>query len=282
MHRTALPLLLLAACASPIPPDGGFVPGAGCWEPDPDSVFVQGLPTPTAGCGLAGQPTGVIDLHAAGLLSSGGLLVVPPGDGANARALVLAFHGAGGTGEDIRAELQLEEPADGGAIFVYPNAPAGTWNVTAKNPDAARVGKLIQQVSALYCVDPQRIYAAGFSAGAVFTLFLGCNVPGSFRAIGTVAGADNRFDVSCCKPGLSAILIHGTGDDAIPFPSGLASAQGIAARDRCSPGAQPDGAHCSAYACPSTAAVDFCQWPGMHEVPFWAGEEMWRFFGEAP
>ena len=284
MHRTALPLLLLAACSGspPTPDDGGFVPSQGCWEPGADSVFVQGLSSPTAGCGLTGQPTGVIDLRAAGLSTSGGMLVVPSGDATNPRALILAFHGAGLTPEDIRAELQLEAPADGGAIFVYPQATAGTWDITAKSRDPTRVSDLIQQVAARYCVDPARIYAAGFSAGAVFTLFLGCNVPGSFRAVGSVAGADNRFDVSCCKPGLSAILIHGTGDDAIPFTAGQATAGGMAARDRCSQTTQPDGAYCSAYGCPATQAVDFCPWSGMHEVPFWAGEEMWRFFSAAP
>ena len=286
MRRSVLPLLLLAACPPPLPPapdGGGFVPDPGCWEPSPDSVFVQGLASPTAGCALGGQPTGVIDLHTANILLSGGLLVVPPGDPGTARALVLAFHGAGETGDDIRSELQqMEDSADGGAIFVYPNAPAGTWDVTARSKDATQVGKLIQQISALYCVDPERIHAAGFSAGAVFTLFLGCNVPGSFRAVGSVAGADNRFPVSCCKPGLSAIFIHGTGDDAIPFLSGQASAEGLAARDQCGTGTQPDGAYCSAYACPATAAVEFCPWFGSHEVPFWAGGEIWRFFTRAP
>src|SRR5262245_26318641 len=277
MHRTVPPLLLFAACAPPLPPgpDGGFVPAPGCWEPNPNSVFVQRLSSPTAGCALQGQPSGVIDLHAANILPAGGVLVVPPSDAGVPLPLVVVFHGAGGTGEDIRSEMQLEGPADGGAIFVYPNAARGTWDIGERTSDPSMVSTLIQRIAGLYCVDPQRLYAAGFSAGAVFTLFLGCNVPDTFRAVGSVAGTDNRFNVSCCQPGLSAIFIHGTADDAIPFASGQGAAGRVLARDQCSSSASPDGAYCSAYACPAGDVVDFCQWSGGHLVPPWAGGELW-------
>jgi len=280
MRRTVLLTLVLASCAPPLDPapDGGDV----CWEPSPQSVFVAGLTSPTPGCALVGQPVGVLDLKTVGFAPAGGVLVVPPTDAGTALPLVLVFHGAGGTGAGIRDGLALEPAADGGAIFVYPNARRGTWDIGGRTPDGPMVSTLISGIASQYCVDPARIYAAGFSAGAVFTLFLGCNVPETFRAVGAVAGTEDRFPASCCHGHVSAIIIHGTADTTIPFGQAQDSIFRLRGRDQCGEATTPDGSHCEAYACATGEALDFCTWDGDHDVPQWGGSEVWRFFSSAP
>lgn len=176
--------------------------------------------------------------------------------------------------------FNLEASADAGVIFVYPDGAAQlTWDIRPVSADGRNVDNLIRRLSQSYCIDPARIYMAGFSAGAVFTLYLGCNVPGTFRGMASVAGAADRFDLRCCQSGISGIFIHGTQDDTISFTEGQRALDTTLVRDKCDPGALTDDASCQRYSCPVPYAVDFCQWNGGHDVPPFAGAEIVRFFG---
>lgn len=277
MRHATLALLLLAACSSSPAYDGGVV--STCFQPSDGGVFVTGLHAPVPGCTVPPGPTGDLDLATLGWSRQGGVLVVPQGIDAGAPIpVVFVFHGAGGTGADARARFALEGPADGGAIFVYPNAIQGTWDIRAVSLDGRRVDLLLRLLSESYCIDTSRIYMAGFSAGAVFTLYMGCNVPGPFRGMAVVAGTDDRFDRGCCTGTLSALFIHGTQDDVILLSEGQRARDDTLARDSCGLPAVADDANCQSYACPAPYAVDWCQWGGDHDVPPWAGAEISRFF----
>ncbi|HSP18894.1 MAG TPA: alpha/beta hydrolase-fold protein, partial [Myxococcaceae bacterium] len=117
--------------------------------------------------------------------------------------MVLAFHGAFSSGVVMRADLGIEAPAVTPTIFVYPDAVRGTWDVGPRSLDGRLVETLLGRLAETYCIDPARISIAGFSAGAVFTLWLGCNVPDSFHAMAVVAGTSSRFDGRCCKRTIS-------------------------------------------------------------------------------
>jgi poly(3-hydroxybutyrate) depolymerase len=277
MRHALLALLLLGACSTSTETDGGtFAPL--CFNPPDGGVFVAGLAAPVAGCAAPAGSTGVLDLAALGWAPQGGVLVVPDSAPGTPLPVVFAFHGAGGTGADLRARLALDDSVDGGAILVYPNAIAGTWDITQVSPDGRRVDRLIGRLAASYCIDPSRIYISGFSAGAVFTLYLGCNVPQAFAGIAVVAGSDARFDTRCCTKPVSGIFIHGARDEAFSLAEGRAARAGVATRDQCSATTTPDGPHCFAYACPAPWAVDGCEWDGDHDIPDWAAAEMSRFF----
>ena len=283
MRHALLALLLLAACSSGTTalPDGGLFAPA-CFVPRDGGVFLTGLPAPVPGCAAAPGATGVLDLATLGWAKQGGTLVVPLTTPGTPLPVVFGFHGAGGSGDEARTRLALEGPADGGAIFVYPNAIQGTWDVTPASQDGRRVDALLQLLSASYCIDPERIYIAGFSAGAVFTLYLGCNVPDTFRALASVAGTEARFDTRCCTAPISGVFVHGTQDEAIPLREGRAARSHTLERDGCSSSPEPDGPHCVGYACPAPYAVDYCEWSGDHDVPDWAGAEITRFFSLVP
>ena len=280
MRHALLTLLLLTGCSSDLSPvpEGGFF-GETCFIPADGGVFVNGLRVPVPGCAIPPGPTGELDLATLGWSQQGGILVTPPGSAPGTPLpVVLVFHGAGGTGAEARARFALEGPADGGAIFVYPNAIARTWSITPHSSDGNRVDTLLRRLSESYCIDPSRIYIAGFSAGAVFTLYLGCNVPGAFRGMAVVAGTDQRFDRSCCTSPISAILIHGTQDGSIPLAEGQHARDLFVGRDHCALTPAPDDANCQRYTCPVPFAVDYCEWAGDHDVPPWAGTEISRFF----
>lgn len=277
----AFPLLVAACSSAPDLVTDGGADLAGCFKPSDAGVFVSGLAAPVPGCVADAGPTGELDLAALGWSPQGGILVVPPEAAAGtAVPVVFAFHGANGSGAEARSRLGLEASADAGAIFIYPDAAQGTWDIRPVSADGRRVDALIQRLSRSYCIDPQRIYMAGFSAGAVFTLFLGCNVPDTFRGMAVVAGADDRFSLSCCHSAISGIFIHGTRDEAFSLAEGQRARGFTLARDGCDPSsALTDDAYCQSYSCPAPYAVDYCEWDGDHDVPPFAGAEISRFFG---
>ena len=273
-------LLLLAplGCSPLTPPDDG---GSGsqpiCYAPPDGGVFLTGLTAPVPGCSRTGAPTGVIDLDDAGWSKQGGVLVVPPSAPGTPLPVVFAFHGAFSSGQTLRANLGLEAAADGGAIFIYPNAFQGTWDIGPHSLDGRRTDTLLRLLSENYCIDPDRISITGVSAGAVFTLYLGCNVPDTFHALGVVAGTSSRFDNRCCTHPISGLFIHGTADEAVPLFEGQAARDEVILRDGCRGVGVPLDAHCSSYTCPQPLAVNYCEWGGTHEIPDWAGGELWRF-----
>ena len=278
-------LLLALACSSAEhvgPVDSGNLPLA-CFQPADGGVFLAGLPATAPGCSATAD-AGVFDLAALGWSSQGGVLVVPPTARGTALPVVVVFHAAYSSGELAREAFGLEGPADGGAIFLYPDAALGTWDIRVNSTDGRKVDRLLQLLSDNYCIDPHRVFAAGFSAGAVFTLFLGCNVPQTFRAFGVVAGTDDRFDTRCCSGPLSTLLIHGTVDSVISYNAGMSAFTNVAIRDQCrldSP--VKDGTSCTLYpSCGTGRVTEWCSWFGEHEVPTWAGDTLWRFFSSAP
>jgi len=279
MRRLLLALFVLTGCSDPLLPaaDGGPVSSSQCFGPPDGGVFLSGLSAPVPGCALPAPDSGVFKLSTLDAIADG-VLVIPPAADGTALPVVFAFHGAYETGAVAQEEFDLEGAADGGAIVVYPTASQGAWDIRPDSRDGLKLDRLLRSLSEAYCIDPRRIYIAGFSSGAVYTLWLGCNVPATFRALVAVAGTDTRFDLNCCKGSISGMSIHGTLDDSIPYSEGVEANNYVLVRDGCSTASTPDGAHCAAYTCPAPYAVDFCSWNGTHQVPDWAGAETWRFF----
>ena len=284
MPRAGLSLLLLVGCVSSLSPasdSGSNGPGPSiCFAPSDGGVLAVRPSSPVPGCALGARDGGLLDLGSLGLALQGGLLSIPDAPAGVALPVVFVFHGAGSSGSAART-YGLEAAADGGAIFVYPDAVHGTWDVGGRSADARRVELALRRLSETRCIDPDRVFVTGFSAGAVFTLYLGCNVPTAFRAMAVIAGSDRRFDTSCCQGAISALFIHGAADDTIPLLDGELARNRTLGRDQCS-FAPESTSSCETYDCPAPWAVEFCSWSGGHAVPDWAGAEVWRFFGSLP
>ena len=114
------------------------------------------------------------------------LLHVPPTDASDGSpALVLAFHGVPSGPEEIRAITAFDGLADrDGFVVAYPRAVDDWWTgCTNCNSqafllnidDVGFVRALIRQLEVDAGIDPGRVYAAGFSNGALFVQRLACD-----------------------------------------------------------------------------------------------------------
>ena len=163
------------------------------------------------------------------------LVHVPPLEPACAGwPVVLAFHGGGVDARMMVRFCGLNETADrAGFIVVYPNGTgrvesARTWNAGDCCGLAQREGVddvqfvelLLADLQSQIRVDPQRIYATGFSNGAMLAYLLADRLSDQLAAIAPVAGP---MATDGCRParGVSICHLHGTRDDFTPYHGGV-------------------------------------------------------------
>ncbi len=162
------------------------------------------------------------------------LLHIPAAyDPSKPTALVLAFHGIGLNAAEMVRISKLNDQADAsGFIAAYPDGTGKkkSWNGGRCCGEAARenvddVGftrALIVEISGLANIDPHRIYATGFSNGAIFTYRLACELPDRIAAIGPVSATQFLDDQRACSPSrpIPIIHFHGTADRLNPYDGG--------------------------------------------------------------
>lgn len=180
---------------------------------------------PSAGCGLAAAGTGAYEEHT--LMVDGAarqyFLRLPESyDPERAYPLVVRFHGytvveprglAGG--------LEIEQASGEDAIVAAPSAADNAWDFLVDGPDMSFFDALLVRLQDDYCIDTQRVFAFGFSAGSEFSALLACvrgdvlrGVAGS-AAIGTYAPLE-----SCGEPVASWLAYYSSDATAPPDPSG--------------------------------------------------------------
>jgi polyhydroxybutyrate depolymerase len=155
------------------------------------------------------------------------LLALPDdyGDGSTAHPLVFSFHGFGSNkeGQDAYAAMAAEGTARG-YIVVTPDASGAprNWNYFAdpsRADDFGFIDALVIDFGERLCIDADRVYAAGHSAGSAFTGFLQCRAPYRFAAVAMVAAfIPTTCPVDRATP--SVIVFHGTADPAVPYAGG--------------------------------------------------------------
>jgi polyhydroxybutyrate depolymerase len=141
--------------------------------------------------------------------------------------LVLWFHGHGGTGAGQMRMAHLDGPADAaGFIVVSPDGIDRSWNdgraQTQGADDVAFVKALIADFSRRYAIDHRRIFATGFSNGAILTQYLGCTLASQLAAIAPVSGYLPVDDLAACHPSrpISVLEIGGRADPIVPYDGG--------------------------------------------------------------
>jgi polyhydroxybutyrate depolymerase len=166
------------------------------------------------------------------------VLHIPSGyDGTHPTALVLAFHGIGLNAEEMIRISGLSEQADAsGFIVAYPNGTGATksWNgghccgEAAKNrvDDVGFVRALIDELAGLTNIDPGRVYATGFSNGAIMVYRLACELSDRIAAIAAVSATQIQDDQQACHPARSVPVMHfhGTADRLNPYDGATTSA----------------------------------------------------------
>jgi polyhydroxybutyrate depolymerase len=134
-------------------------------------------------------------------------------------ALVFLFYGSGSNPAAFSTTTDF--PALGAAqgdIVVVPQIQPneGEWQFIGHGSDAAFITALDTHLQATYCIAPRRVFAAGFSAGAAFTIVYGCSHQRDIRAISTVAV---DFQLGCTRP-MPILAFHGTADPSVPYQNG--------------------------------------------------------------
>ena len=156
-------------------------------------------------------------------------LSVPQADAGVALPVLMAFHGGSGRDYPFPQQREFEELVEAeGVIAVYPLAELvppneGEWQLNtseSSTQDIAFVEALIDDLSARYCVDSNRIYATGYSLGSMFTYELACHLNARFAAIASLAGTMPVTPNSCALvENVSLMHIHGQDDPIISYDS---------------------------------------------------------------
>jgi len=150
-------------------------------------------------------------------------------------ALVFVLHGGTGNAESAMRMSGFNQTADrNGFIVVYPDGTGRlsdtkllTWNGGdccgyAQEQNVDDVGfmrAIVTDLQARLNIDPQRIYAAGMSNGAILAQRLACEAADIFAAVAPVAGTLNFTPCTPSRP-VSVIEFHGTADQHIPYDGG--------------------------------------------------------------
>jgi poly(3-hydroxybutyrate) depolymerase len=86
------------------------------------------------------------------------------------------------------------------------------------SPEPMYINAVIDDVSAKYCVDKNKIFVNGYSSGAWEAILSGCNVPDKVRAFGVQIGGGERITKTPCttKP-VAAMFVVGLKDVGNPI-----------------------------------------------------------------
>lgn len=220
-------------------------------------------------------------------------LVFPPAPGAAAvkHPLVFAFHGHGGNMRGF-AQLAQVQALWKEAVVVYPQGvkrpstidPLGDrtgWQVEANqanvgDKDLHFFDAMLATMRQKYLVDDARVYAAGFSNGAAFSLLLWAQRGQSIAAVGDCAGRLAPSEQLTLPR--AVVVIAGEADTTNPFTAQLSTIETARAADHADGGGQPCGQYCTFYPSTTQTPVKTFIHPGGHTYPPWASAEIVKFF----
>lgn len=148
--------------------------------------------------------------------------------------VVFNFHGGGGSPQAARRSSNLDAKADReGFLVVYPAGTGPfprrllTWNagnccghaLKRRADDVAFVRAILDELPRFVPVDAGRVYATGFSNGAMMTHRLACELSERFAAVAPVSGP---LGLERCEPSTPIALmhIHGLDDQNAPYRGG--------------------------------------------------------------
>jgi polyhydroxybutyrate depolymerase len=198
------------------------------------ALALAAAPSVAAGEGCSGRsasPTGDYDAR----LEFDGVerdyrVHVPPGyDPTRETPVVLVFHGGLGTGRFIQKQSRMNPVSDEeGFLAVFPDGLRTTWNaggcceyaMRQNVDDVGFVAALLDRLAEDYCVDPSRVYATGFSNGAMLAHRLACELSDRIAAIAPVSGVIMVQDCAPPRP-VPTLVFHGTADPRSLWEGGL-------------------------------------------------------------
>lgn len=151
--------------------------------------------------------------------------------------LLFVFHGGGGSAKKVAGKMGFKTLAEkNNFIAVYPSAIDRHWNDgrssevfkehDAKIDDVDYILTLLENLKTAYSIDPDRIYATGFSNGAIFANRLAVEHSSHFAAIAPVIGSIAGPIADAFNPAdpVSVLIMNGTDDPMVPYEGGQVKA----------------------------------------------------------
>jgi polyhydroxybutyrate depolymerase len=170
-------------------------------------------------------------------------LFVPENPDARQLPLLIAFHGAAGTGVGLRNAVGLDALAARERFVVaYPDGLASWANGVGTQADQAGVDDvgfvrtLIMHLAAELPIDRDRVHVVGFSDGASLTYRLGCQLTGELASLTAVASGIPIFQSLYGSPSgrIAVQIIGGTQDQIFPWQDVAETARNWAVFNGCS------------------------------------------------
>ncbi len=144
--------------------------------------------------------------------------------------LVIDYHPIGGSGSGQFQSTTYKKLTDPeGVISLYPDGTTKTmgpgWNVgpcCSNDDDLEFTREMIKYVKEKACIDPQRIYATGFSMGGGMSNHVACMLPDIFAAVAPAAMDLNKTNSAKCTKArpISVINFRGTADNVCRYQGG--------------------------------------------------------------
>ena len=147
-------------------------------------------------------------------------LHVPPGLDGTPMALVVDLHGLTSTPDRQELVSGMRAKADvEGFVVAQPTAGlvANAWDTLEGSVDVAFAQAIVEDVSGRIAIDPDRIFATGFSAGGGMAARLACDAADLFAAVGVVSGAHFGWRRCDAETPVPIIGFYGTEDRVVPY-----------------------------------------------------------------
>jgi polyhydroxybutyrate depolymerase len=150
-------------------------------------------------------------------------------DGSEPVPLMINFHPLiFGTGSGQRTGSGWAEVGDReGIITAFPDGYDAAWDIgncctRGEVDDMAFAKAMVEEISAAACIDPNRVYASGYSMGAGMSHLLACKASDIFAAIGPSAFDLTEENHMPCEPTrpLTVVMYRGMGDSVVPYRGG--------------------------------------------------------------
>ncbi len=146
--------------------------------------------------------------------------------------LVLNFHGYTSNNLEQMFYGDFRPIADtAGFLVVHPMGTVDLlgnthWNVgwgSSSVNDVGFTAALIDSLSVVYSINPDRVYSTGMSNGGFMSYHLACKLSGRIAAIASVTGAMTIGTPASCNPQHPTPImeIHGTADATVPYAGNI-------------------------------------------------------------
>ena len=155
-------------------------------------------------------------------------LSAPSSEAGTRLPLVIAFHGGTDSQEDFAQQEQFDQLGEQEKfVMAYAiaeqdrTAAEGEWflNTAATSKEDNNFSEaIVDELSESYCIDQDRLYAIGYSLGAMFTYEIACQLNHRFAATASFAGTMPVNPESCdIASGIGILHIHGKLDYIIYY-----------------------------------------------------------------